>query len=249
MRLHVMSDLHTEFYALKYNRELIDRLDKTDVDTVILAGDILCLSPRHERDSYLFMDHICDAYKNVIYVPGNHDHFYCAPFELTKTFEQWDFANLTLLTPGDTFKLGEYTVKGGTMWYSDPIYQDLEYLKNGFVDYRVIKHFEPWVYEQNDKFRTEVAEKMGPKDIIVSHHLPSQKSVSETYKGYTTNAFFVCDMEDLIVKNQPKLWIHGHTHQAFDYKIGESRIYCNPRGYPAEKANLNFKDRILVELE
>jgi hypothetical protein len=28
-----------------------------------------------------------------------------------------------------------------------------------------------------------------------------------------------------------KLWTHGHTHEVFDYKVGECRVVCNPRGY------------------
>ena len=30
---------------------------------------------------------------------------------------------------------------------------------------------------------------------------------------------------------QIKLWTHGHTHEDFDYMVGETRIVCNPRGY------------------
>ena len=30
------------------------------------------------------------------------------------------------------------------------------------------------------------------------------------------------------------LWIHGHTHTAFDYDVRGTRVVCNPRGYPHE---------------
>ena len=30
------------------------------------------------------------------------------------------------------------------------------------------------------------------------------------------------------------LWIHGHTHTAFDYWVQGTRIVCNPRGYAHE---------------
>jgi hypothetical protein len=29
----------------------------------------------------------------------------------------------------------------------------------------------------------------------------------------------------------PVLWVHGHTHQPFDYRVRSCRIVCNPRGY------------------
>ncbi len=27
------------------------------------------------------------------------------------------------------------------------------------------------------------------------------------------------------------LWIHGHTHDSFDYVHNGTRVVCNPRGY------------------
>lgn len=32
----------------------------------------------------------------------------------------------------------------------------------------------------------------------------------------------------------PMLWVHGHTHEAFDYRIGNTRVIVNPRAYPNE---------------
>ena len=38
-------------------------------------------------------------------------------------------------------------------------------------------------------------------------------------------------LEPLIKAHQPDLWIHGHTHTSFDYRVGRCRVLCNPRGY------------------
>ena len=27
------------------------------------------------------------------------------------------------------------------------------------------------------------------------------------------------------------LWVHGHTHDSFDYTVNGTRVVCNPRGY------------------
>ncbi|CAN7686391.1 hypothetical protein LJR069_005585 [Variovorax paradoxus] len=27
------------------------------------------------------------------------------------------------------------------------------------------------------------------------------------------------------------LWVHGHTHQSFDYRVHACQVVCNPRGY------------------
>lgn len=68
--------------------------------------------------------------------------------------------------------------------------------------------------------------------IVVGHHCPSESSVAEMYKGNMLNAAFRSNLDDFIaVRPQIKLWVHGHTHHNFDYKIGSTRVVCNPRGY------------------
>ena len=27
------------------------------------------------------------------------------------------------------------------------------------------------------------------------------------------------------------LWVHGHTHDSFDFEFGVCQVACNPRGY------------------
>ena len=33
-------------------------------------------------------------------------------------------------------------------------------------------------------------------------------------------------------KENPVLWCHGHVHDSFDYKVGNTSVYSNPQGYP-----------------
>ena len=50
----------------------------------------------------------------------------------------------------------------------------------------------------------------------------------------------------------PVLWIHGHTHVTFYYRVGNCRVTCNPRGYLASGRrgfeNRGFNPRLIVEL-
>jgi hypothetical protein len=41
---------------------------------------------------------------------------------------------------------------------------------------------------------------------------------------------------------QPKLWIHGHTHDRCDYVLAETRVVANPLGYPNEVRSLEAFD-------
>jgi len=52
------------------------------------------------------------------------------------------------------------------------------------------------------------------------------------------NAFFVCDMAPHVRDGQPKLWIHGHSHDRCDYLLGKTRVVANPLGYPNELRSL-----------
>jgi hypothetical protein len=37
----------------------------------------------------------------------------------------------------------------------------------------------------------------------------------------------------MFIEDYPEIrvWTHGHTHDVFDYTVGQTRILCNPRGY------------------
>ena len=38
-----------------------------------------------------------------------------------------------------------------------------------------------------------------------------------------------------------QLWVHGHTHDTFDYAIRGTRVICNPRGYAKDGVNENAR--------
>ena len=55
------------------------------------------------------------------------------------------------------------------------------------------------------------------------------------------SAAFASNMEDFILEHQPRLWVHGHTHESFDYRIGKTRVVFNPRGYASIEENKGFR--------
>ena len=71
------------------------------------------------------------------------------------------------------------------------------------------------------------------KIVVVGHHTPSLQSCAEKYNSdKEMNGGYHSDL-DYFIEDHPQivLWTHGHTHENFDYKIGETRVVCNPRGY------------------
>ena len=77
---------------------------------------------------------------------------------------------------------------------------------------------------------TELAKPFAGKTIVVTHHAPHRRSLAERYADDVVSAGFVNDLPSL-VRAPVTLWVHGHTHTAFDYVENGTRVVCNPRGY------------------
>ena len=107
-----------------------------------------------------------------------------------------------------------------------------------------------WVYAENAEGLALLVQAAGVADVVVTHHLPSQRSVAPRLEGSQLNAFFVCDCERIIEEGGPGFWIHGHTHTVCDYQLGETRVprvLCNPFGYRGE-GQTGFVEKLVVEV-
>ena len=84
--------------------------------------------------------------------------------------------------------------------------------------------------------------------IVVGHHTPSAKSCHPRYAHDSLmNGGYHSDLSEFILDRPSiKLWTHGHTHEDFDYMIGDCRVVCNPRGYiNYEPRADNFKLKVV----
>jgi hypothetical protein len=75
------------------------------------------------------------------------------------------------------------------------------------------------------------------KCVVVTHHGPTHMSIEPQYAGSPLNPCYVSNWGDRIAYGGPKYWFHGHTHSPRDYMCGETRVICNPYGYPGERAD------------
>ena len=103
-------------------------------------------------------------------------------------------------------------------------------------------------YESISYIRSKLTEKFNGKTIIVTHHLPSLRSIAPQFEGDPLNGSFASNLDSIIIEHKPDVWIHGHTHISFDYYIQETRILCNPRGYVPYELNPLFKPELLIEI-
>ena len=235
MRVLITSDFHLEFGA-DPDAE-VGRL--ADADVIVIAGDLhLMRFLDQARDAFLCFSR---RYDSVIYVPGNHDYYRSDPEQvdgILRVVEQ-EIQQLSVLRPERPVVIDGRRFFGGTMWFPDGV-DNIHY--EGLInDFSLIglpvpgsarrAGFKPWVYNQNQLFRLH-AEGIQEDDIVITHHLPSFRSVAPAYLTDRGNIFFVSPMDELIERKRPRLWIHGHTHFPMDYYMpGGTRVICNPRGY------------------
>jgi hypothetical protein len=78
---------------------------------------------------------------------------------------------------------------------------------------------------------------------------PSALSVAPQYANDLTSSAFASRLDHLAA--MPDLWIHGHMHDSFDYRVGAGRVICNPCGYLRRgggNENAAFDPDLVVEL-
>lgn len=239
-RIQLASDLHLEF-CQDGGRAVLERIRWDDrAEAVILAGDIGGAGPNRGTLEFAFR-FFSEKFPSVLYVPGNHEFYDCRVPEALDQIRALakQFPKITLLEPGVIAKLGDRRVVGATLWFPDG--PDNALYQSDLSDFLVIKSFKPWVYEQNRAHVAWLNEAVQEGDIVVTHHLPSARSIAPRYVDDPFNIFFLCDMEKLIEERRPAFWAHGHTHDSCRYTIGPTMVACNPRGYPGEE-NPRFVD-------
>jgi len=78
--------------------------------------------------------------------------------------------------------------------------------------------------------RRKLAEPFEGPTVVVTHHAPNRKSLAQRFAEDWSSGGFVNEMLPEFFET-PVLWVHGHTHDSFDYQVEGCRVISNPRGY------------------
>ena len=247
MKLHVLSDLHLEFGPIS--------LPETDADVVILAGDL------HIKQNGIrwIRENLED--KEVIYLAGNHEYYgEKFPGLIQKLKTRAEGTNIRVLE-NDPVEIGGYRFYGCTLWTDLNLFGDTVV---GAVDVMAMNDYKR--VRQSVTYRKlapsttrahHLASVAGinaflasgdpQRSIIVTHHAPSIRSTPEHRRQDRENPAYASHLDGLIERTQPALWIHGHIHDSQDYRIGQTRIVSNPRGY-LDDPNKDFDPGLVIEL-
>lgn len=226
MKIGIMSDLHMYKTVLTVETAW-DYEPEPDV-FYICAGDIC--EDAHSRALFV-MKH----FDHMLSIKGNHDYY------------------------GDSFS-DAYThcfsrevdgvkIAAATLWTDLSDNLNWYYYKRGLIDCSYIEDL-----TQERMIETHEAHKHflfnSGADIIVTHHAPTHLSIHPRFASDPCNVCFSNNYAELILnmKKPPKLWIHGHTHDDFDYMIGDTRVICHPRGYKGERKDYANYKPLIVEI-
>lgn len=259
MKISIKSDLHLEFDKKKlYVPTFIGE------DILVLAGDIQVGLDQE----YWFSDLL--EYRNVIYIMGNHEFYNNDYSKIHAGLNAFtDKVNELAAHKGYKFKL--YTLQNQTLeidnvkFIATTLWTDFNKNDNiikyigamNMSDYKVITNnghriTTDFIYDEHMASRKfledELDKPTDKKKVVITHHLPSYNSVADIYRNLRDaqfNHLYYSDLDHLAEKAD--IWFHGHTHNSFDYNIGNCRVICNPRGYAGYDTNKQFKD-VLVEI-
>ena len=234
MKIQIVSDLHLSLAPCN--------LPDVGADLLILAGDI--------HRPVQAMRWAQEAALPAVYVPGNHEYYgsnVAATDQLLRQLSQ--DSNVKLLNC-DEYHLSGVRVLGATLWTDflfngegEACQQAMDAAQRFSRDFTRIAMDEQGLETFSPRdcaalFRRHVAwlearlsEPFHGPTVVVTHFAPSKGSVAPQFVGSPLNACFISDLEALVEKSGAALWVHGHTHDSFDYRVGATRVVANPRGY------------------
>lgn len=269
MRLRILSDLHLRHHPPPEVTEPSGP-GTPSADVVVLAGDI------HRGTEGLRWAHRAFPEVPVVYVAGNHEYYdrYLdttrpalerAGSPLYEPDRRSRSARGTYVLERASITIGDVRFLGCTFWTGFELFegqwaQAVKTCRANMDDYerihllRARRPLRPrdtarehhtavrWLRERFD-------EPPGPgirTTVVVTHHPPSVRSVDPRYADSLTSAAFVARRGPLVRRSPAALWVHGHVHAPFDYRLGETRVLANPRGHGDE--NPSFDPGLVVEV-
>lgn len=246
VKIHVLSDLHLE-YA---DRHPSWTPPPTDADVVVLAGDI------HNGTAGIDWAERVFAGKQVVYVAGNHEFYDGELSEVMAALRDRsaNSANVWFLE-NDALVIGNVRFLGTTLWTDFELFgkermqEAIEASLRHVVDFRAIRRGPDGRITPDDMLALhatalcflaeQFAEPFEGPTVVVTHHGPHERSVHPRWAEDLTSAAFVSRLHSLV--GTPALWIHGHTHDGFDYQANGTRVVANPMGYRKSGARLAGK--------
>lgn len=255
MKLWIFSDMHRDL-----NREGgFYEPEPVEADVCVVAGDMHPNLPT----SILSLAKVSKRMP-VVYVPGNRDYY---GGSMQGLLDQARLATKTVpgkgihLLQDEAVTIGSTRFVGATLWTDFSLAGNTEAAVakawSGIADFSMIQGWDPAkqaaAHRHSRRFIEEtLAVPFDGETVVVSHHSPHPGSIADRFKDdrLGLNAAFHTDLGEFLEgANAPDLWVHGAVHSNFDYRVGDTRIVCNSRGYQDQPLpeNPDFDPGFVIE--
>ena len=251
VRIQLASDLHLDLLERSFPLERVI-VPAQDADVLVLAGDI--------HRGVRAIGRFADWPVPVLYLAGNHEYYGGLWEQLRADLRRQAQGTAVRFLDNDAVTLGDVRFLGSTLW-TDYLLSDqpqrcaMEAAEATVLDHQRINtragplraaqalddHLRSRDWLSRELYRSDAA-----RTVVVTHHAPHPGSIHVRYAGNPVNGAFVSDLTELV--ERADLWLHGHVHDSFDYRVGGCRVVCNPRGYAqnrktvSDPADLQFEN-------
>ena len=254
MKIQIASDLHREFPDSHPVPPLVP-----GVDVAVMAGDLAtyyCWPAAADEMCLVWRD------ARIVYLPGNHEFYGCDLRLARKKLQEFCRRRGIEYLDHRSVLIDGVRFVGATLWTDFEIdgtpNESRERIGRAINDFRLIRYgarnFD--TYDASERHAADVsfiertlaaADAARETAVVVTHHLPSPACIAPCYENDPLNPAFASDLNHIIERHEPALWIHGHTHHSVDACVGSTRILCNPGGY-ARGENPLFDPYLTVEI-
>ena len=238
MKIQIASDLHLEARQDHLPAPDAFRPDATR-DVLVLAGDI----GRYVVARDFVLQEL--TLSPVIYVPGNHEYYGLQNRETVDGL----WKAIAAVHPDLHYLVAESVAVDGVRFWGAPWYSNLWGADDGWTQlevYRGVNDFHhpfngvgEWNLSRrhircHEEQTALLAAHAGGVDVVVTHWPPTREAMHPKFEGDCLNPYFYNDQDALVREVGARLWVSGHTHEAYDYQIGCTRCIGNPSGYSAD---------------
>jgi predicted phosphohydrolase len=234
MKIQYCSDLHLEF---DQNSKYLSNIPlDVNGDILILAGDIIPLHDEFFNNP--FFNFISDNYKQVFWVPGNHEYYYTDISVFSRKYNnnlrgninivsniQLQYENVNFIFTSLWSKISIKNEKIIEQSVSDFDCISLKNRKINAGDFNNL-HNECLNFLKNSLKNTK------NKTVVVTHHMPSALCNSPLQNRSPINEAFCVELTEFIENCNADFWLFGHSH--FNQKplyIGNTILLTNQLGY------------------
>jgi UDP-2,3-diacylglucosamine pyrophosphatase LpxH len=253
MFIDLASDLH-----IHHPSQIFSGFFDNPGEVLLLPGDVAPFI--FYEDLVPFFNKVSETWSHTFFVPGNHEFYGSELFntraKLMEFFKR--YSNIYYLDKYLKIVNNKYFI-GSILWTNMDGNNEITKLQSqlGMNDFQLIHYGSERKLSPDDtmmlfnvdfRWLERTIEKIDAEVIVITHHAPSFQSIAQQYKNSKINGAFASNLDDFILDHPAiKLWVHGHVHSDFDYKIGDCRVVCHPMGYMHERKALYKPYKIQYE--